>query len=687
MKDPTFDGLRSSSSALQFFGKRHFLDRRSWSQALKIGLACLFFTAPSGIVRGAFEPEGVLGIGVRALGMGGAFTALADDPSIGFWNPAGILRLAQTSASLGFERQLSGKEFRQFHTYQTLVFPLGDEALSFSNSYLKVGDIGWEMVPQVAGAFAPLKNWAVGFGTRFYLGSYPGPQGKRIRPRGMGFDIGVHKIFSQFRLNGRPIKFGASILNLGAKFVQGQGLARQTIPWQGRLGFAWSEGMGGLSVASDITFRKDVRSNRIRPLAHLGVERWFLSRRVATRVGVSGFQAGDEEYSAGFGIHIGNYEFDYAYLSAVHDLGANHRFGVSLRPRPAAAHLSFRPKLFSPNGDGRKERTQLIIRMRNPHSVMSHHITIFGGDKRIVWEHKGSLAPPGLLRWDGLNEDGEPVPDGDYIAKIVAETPDGKVITESTEVKVDTLPPRVNLDLRPPILKPNKTRVEWVSAVREENGVSRWTFEVRDRELVVRGRLSGEGVPPNRRWWDGGAGKGSRLTGGEVYNAILKVRDKAENEGESPVVLLTVIGERPSLLVLTNDLLERGISINVTSGDVLFDSGTAIIQVRDESSLKRLADMLKSNPEIGVVIEGHTDNVPIHDKNFANNLELSKARADSVALYVISNFGVDPTRIRTVGYADARPIASNETAEGRKKNRRIEALFQVDRDAMKDIQK
>ena len=76
-----------------------------------------------------------------------------------------------------------------------------------------------------------------------------------------------------------------------------------------------------------------------------------------------------------------------------------------------------------------------------------------------------------------------------------------------------------------------------------------------------------------------------------------------------------------------------------------------------------------------IAVEGNTDNVPIKGGAFPSNWELSTARASGVVRFLISG-GVDPERLSAIGYADLRPIASNETAAGRALNRRVEIVLQ-----------
>ncbi|NPA80702.1 MAG: OmpA family protein [Thermotogae bacterium] len=105
--------------------------------------------------------------------------------------------------------------------------------------------------------------------------------------------------------------------------------------------------------------------------------------------------------------------------------------------------------------------------------------------------------------------------------------------------------------------------------------------------------------------------------------------------------------------------------------NIFFDFDSAELKPESKLELERLVKLLKRNPQLKIVIEGHTDIVGSEEYN----QKLSERRAEAVARYLISR-GIDPKRIKTVGYGSKRPIASNDTPEGRAKNRRVEIRFE-----------
>lgn len=107
-------------------------------------------------------------------------------------------------------------------------------------------------------------------------------------------------------------------------------------------------------------------------------------------------------------------------------------------------------------------------------------------------------------------------------------------------------------------------------------------------------------------------------------------------------------------------------------GAILFDSGSASLKADAMPIIERVALILERYAESEIEIEGHTDNVPIHTSKYANNNELSSARALSMFDYLVSHTTLQPSQIKHSGRGEYMPIADNGTPEGRAKNRRIE---------------
>jgi len=110
---------------------------------------------------------------------------------------------------------------------------------------------------------------------------------------------------------------------------------------------------------------------------------------------------------------------------------------------------------------------------------------------------------------------------------------------------------------------------------------------------------------------------------------------------------------------------------------ILFDSGKAEVKKEGVETLQKVADVLKNTKDQDIVVAGYTDNIPIKGnlaKVYPTNWELSTARAISV-VKILTAEGVDPKLISAAGYGEYRPVADNDTPEGRAKNRRMEIVL------------
>ena len=116
----------------------------------------------------------------------------------------------------------------------------------------------------------------------------------------------------------------------------------------------------------------------------------------------------------------------------------------------------------------------------------------------------------------------------------------------------------------------------------------------------------------------------------------------------------------------------RGVSIEINA-NVLFSPGRAELEPQSLAVLRAVAERLKNEP-FNLEVTGHTDNVPISNSVFASNWELSAVRATSVVRLLADN-GIAPARLSAIGREASQPIAPNDTAEGRARNRRVELMI------------
>jgi len=164
--------------------------------------------------------------------------------------------------------------------------------------------------------------------------------------------------------------------------------------------------------------------------------------------------------------------------------------------------------------------------------------------------------------------------------------------------------------------------------------------------------------------------KNIRLVAGEKAKieqekiSLAELTDSLKKEMEAKEIEITELKGR-----LTVNLMDK----------VLFDSGKARIKKAGREVLDKIAkNLLNKYPNRAILVKGHTDNVPIGKElsiKFPTNWELSNARATSAVRYLQDNANVDPARLSAIGYSQYHPIATNDTEDGRAKNRRIEIIL------------
>ena len=151
---------------------------------------------------------------------------------------------------------------------------------------------------------------------------------------------------------------------------------------------------------------------------------------------------------------------------------------------------------------------------------------------------------------------------------------------------------------------------------------------------------------------------------------------KKEQETEFALKLREYMRKKGLADAAEVSITAQKIRVVFTERAVLFASGSAELDHQAKEVLNDLAELISTLPqECKIIIEGHTDNVPIRTKEFANNMELSIARAISVLNYFTKVKGLPPERFAIVGYGEYKPIAPNDTEENKARNRRIEIII------------
>jgi chemotaxis protein MotB len=155
----------------------------------------------------------------------------------------------------------------------------------------------------------------------------------------------------------------------------------------------------------------------------------------------------------------------------------------------------------------------------------------------------------------------------------------------------------------------------------------------------------------------------------DLSSSVAEVFGPAKNEDQR-TLLIRAIGHADGIEARA---VEGGVSI-VLPESVVYPSGSAEILHKD--ILGAVGEKLKKAAG-SILVEGHTDSIPVTNGSFPSNWELSAMRAVNVVKFLVDECGIDPRNLSAAGYADSRPVASNESSEGRARNRRVSLIVSL----------
>jgi len=159
----------------------------------------------------------------------------------------------------------------------------------------------------------------------------------------------------------------------------------------------------------------------------------------------------------------------------------------------------------------------------------------------------------------------------------------------------------------------------------------------------------------------------------EEIKEMTPEQDKKEL-GELQEMIEGYIKEKGLSSKLQTDLTSQGLLLTITEG-VLFTPGNAEVTGVSRQTARDISHILVTDPPREIKIEGHTDNRPIHTSKYPSNWELSSSRAINFMKVLLENKKLDPQKFSATGYGEFHPVSTNDTVEGRAKNRRVEVLI------------
>lgn len=173
---------------------------------------------------------------------------------------------------------------------------------------------------------------------------------------------------------------------------------------------------------------------------------------------------------------------------------------------------------------------------------------------------------------------------------------------------------------------------------------------------------------------------------------LKKLKKELESRSQRVAELESVIAAKDANMRALKDAISKaltnfegkGLTVEQRDGKVyvsmenklLFESGSWYVGAQGKQAVKQLASVLADNPDIAILIEGHTDNVPYKgNAQLSGNWDLSTKRATAIVNILRENNAINPENLTAAGRGEYAPVASNDSAEGRAKNRRIEVIL------------
>ena len=575
-------------------------------------------------IPGAFVD---VGYGVRPMGMGGAFTAVSDDPNAAYWNPAGMLKAPYSGISLMYTKQMNLIPY-YFTSFQMKI--ADTQALGASlmyngddlyNEFSFIGSYAYQLGHHFTNPFK-----------KFYLGA-------SVLYRHVGFgnnsDGGIGQV------TGSADGYG---FNFGMMWEVSKSISLAAVWKDFTDGLQWTSQAADLDYSSTydedipsmltfaaaikpdkdmtigIDYQKSIREDTYDRVA-FGIEKEFFNFLIP-RLGVSQniFAPQDEQnqhLNVGLGIEPEFAEssigvaFNFAYQFT--DINPTLRFGIDLdwgiqHTKPLPPRGAF---VLKPDSIRLGDSTELTWLVRD-----ATLIEIEPGIGRV--DSAGTLT----LK-----------PENSTTYKMTAIGPGGNLnYTAAINVIKFSWPPLIDFKFVPDTIKQGeKTELVWSV----DNNATEVSIEGIGK-VESTGRLELTPDPPSTFYILKAVGPGgevAKVASVRVFPTAKEIKEKLVLEG------------------------------------IYFASGSSTISAKSYMVLDEVVASLVGYPEVKITIQGYTDSVGKESLN----LRLSQERAESVMNYFIGK-GIDRNRLKAVGFGELNPVASNDTKDGRAKNRRIELV-------------
>ena len=388
----------------------------------------------------------------------------------------------------------------------------------------------------------------------------------------------------------------------------------------------------------------------------------------------------------------GTYSFTISATDAAGNTGSAVISGITVDTRAARVYLTASTDMISPNGDGFKDTQTFTIRTTLNEGIERWQLNICNSDGSSVksWSEKDRADVPATVIWDGITNSGRPA-EGTFTAQLdIAYTKGNTVHVETTPFISSVTPPQLTVQTAPRYFSPDNDGVDddLFIALKAVSSVplKDWSFTVYDPQNGnVFWSRSGTSTVTERMVWDGRGNNGELVQSATDYPFTFKVTDSLGMESEangiiSVDVLVIRIGDVlkiqvPSIIFRSDNADFKGKDVEPENGleQSVIDNNIRVI--------RRIAEILNKFKDYTVRIEGHANNVTGTEEEETSTengniplVPLSEARAETVKNMLIE-FGVDSSRLSTVGMGGRQPVVPREDRDNWWKNRRVEFIL------------
>jgi outer membrane protein OmpA-like peptidoglycan-associated protein len=346
---------------------------------------------------------------------------------------------------------------------------------------------------------------------------------------------------------------------------------------------------------------------------------------------------------------------------------------IALDVRERQASVDVDHSTFSPNADGSFDTVTFKPILSDRSRIDTWDLIVQTEKGDTARRFRGRRFIPAEIKWDGKPQKGksyehlpEELPSGRYFYFL-------KVIYRSgvnsysfrKELIIDNDPPDIGVTVVPNLFSPDGDGKDDLLYIKpkiiDQTSIASWRVKIYTSSGTHFKTFRGMQMPKEEIQWDGISDTGVLVDSGEDYYLVLEATDAVNNTDQSEKVPFSI-----DILVIST---ERGLKIQVSN--IEFGFNTANLQgEKTFTILNKIVYVLRKYDKYSIVVEGHTDSIG----NEEYNLNLSKKRAESVGRYLIDN-GINADRLSYEGLGPKYPIDTNETEEGRARNRRVEFIL------------